>query len=224
MCAARADGHGRAEALASWMAGGEATRVKAGKMIDSLPADQICFVHSGWLLRQRPLPDNSFATLGVHLPGDAPLLDVCFGARQLDTLFALSDVELWCRSLDDFRHAAGRDPSLLNAALARLAQDAALLREGLAAVGRMDAQERLVTFLYQTRQRLVLCGRIGPSDQTFDLPMTQLQLAKIIGITSVHINRVLRALRTASVLTMANNEVEVVDWNAFARIGSMVVR
>lgn len=35
---------------------------------------------------------------------------------------------------------------LLTAVLARLAYDAGLLREGLTAVGRMDAQERLVTF------------------------------------------------------------------------------
>lgn len=224
MCAARADEDRHADALAGWMEAGDATYVTAGTTLDALPPDQLCFVKDGWLLRQRRLPDDCFATLGVHLPGDAPLLDVCFGAPPLDTLFALSDVELSCRSLADFRSAAGRDPELLSAVLARLAYDAALLREGMAAIGRMNAQERLVTFLYQTRQRLVLCERLDSSAHTFDLPMTQLHLAKVIGITSVHVNRVLRALRTASVLTMANNRVEVADWEAFARIGSTVVR
>lgn len=57
--------------------------------------------------------------------------------------------------------------------------------------------------------------------QAFDLPMTQLQLANAIGVTSVHVNRV---LRSAAILTLANYRVEIVDWEAFARTGSTLVR
>lgn len=224
MLAAQGDEDRRADALACWMAGGEGLRTAAGTLLEPLPPEQLCFVVAGWLLRQRPLLIARPATLGIHLPGDAPLLDVCFGASPLDTLYALSDVELLCRPLLEFRTAAAKDEALLSAALARLAYDAALLREGLAAVGHMDAQERLVTFLYQTRRRLVACSRIEPDDLTFELPMTQHQLANAIGVTSVHVNRVLRTLRTAAVLRVANSQVEIMNRDEFTRIGSTLTR
>ena len=217
-------GGGPTDALASWMREGVATPVPAGTTLVPGPADQLCFVSEGWLLRQRVVPPDRPATLGLHLPGDAALLDTCFGAAPVDTLFALTDVVLLRRPVAEFRAAATTQPALLSAVLTRLAGDAAFLREALMAVANLDARQRLVTFLYQTRQRLVACGRVDPAVRTFDLPMTQLQLANAIGVTSVHVNRVLRVLRTAAMLTIANNQVEIGDWEAFARVGSAVAR
>lgn len=50
--------------------------------------------------------------------------------------------------------------------------------------------------------------------------MNQQQLADAIGVTSIHVNRVLGTLRRAGVVTIAQGEVEVRNMAEFERLGS----
>lgn len=51
------------------------------------------------------------------------------------------------------------------------------------------------------------------------MPMNQQQLADAIGVTSIHVNRVLGTLRRAGTLRMAGGDVTVFDRAEFDRIG-----
>ena len=61
---------------------------------------------------------------------------------------------------------------------------------------------------------------VGLSDgQRFELPLTQPDLAEICGLTSIHVNRVLRDLREQGLCTLRRGVVDLHDPPALARLG-----
>lgn len=95
--------------------------------------------------------------------------------------------------------------------------DAAMHRAWLFRLGRLDAMGRVAHFLSETNVRL---EAVGLSDgNRFAFGITQTDLAEICGLTSVHINRVLRDLRENGLCTFRAGVVDISDRAALARRG-----
>lgn len=54
--------------------------------------------------------------------------------------------------------------------------------------------------------------------EEFDLPITQDKVADATGMTSVHVNRTLRALREEGALVIGGPKVRIADWNLLQQI------
>lgn len=93
--------------------------------------------------------------------------------------------------------------------------DAAIHRAWLFRLGRLDALGRVAHFLAETNIRLTAAGL--SDGQRFDLDMTQNDLGEICGLTSVHVNRVLRQLREEGLCTFRNSMVEISEPERLAR-------
>lgn len=94
--------------------------------------------------------------------------------------------------------------------------DAAMHREWIFRLGRLDAVARLGHFFCEIEAKL---RAVGMSDgKTFSLPMTQTDLAETCGITSVHVNRMLRALRERGLMHMQAGVVTMFDRLALYRL------
>lgn len=192
--------------------------VGAGMRIDAGISGTLCLLTEGWLVRTRRVSDARTSIIATHLPGDIVMLDVWSGASAGDELHSLTPAKTICRPVADFERALDGDPDIGRAVIRRIGEEAGLLRVALAAIGRLDAQERLLVYLEQTRQRLVAGRSLKAAAHRFPFPLTQTQLADALGITSVHANRVLTTLRRSGVLTIALGVVEVHDWAAFQRL------
>jgi CRP-like cAMP-binding protein len=87
--------------------------------------------------------------------------------------------------------------------------DAAIHREWIFALGRLDAVGRVAHFFCETEAKL---RAVGLSDgRRFALPITQTDLGEACGITSVHMNRMLRDLREGGILHFSSGEAEIMD-------------
>ena len=53
---------------------------------------------------------------------------------------------------------------------------------------------------------------------SFELPLTQTQLAHCVGITPVHVNRVLKLFREEGIVTLRDGEVNIGDLDRLANI------
>ena len=208
--------HGRGDPLAWWVAdAGEPMPVHAGGLVDPRTLTTLCLLTDGWMVRTREVGQGRTAILAIYLPGDIVMLDVWSGAPAGDRLLALTACDVMCRSLEELETALDLQPAVARSVIRRLGQESGLLRVALAAVGRLDAQDRVLVFLHQAHQRLVASGMLAASAHRFPCPLTQAQLANALGITSVHVNRVLSTLRRSDILKVAHGQVEVQDWAAF---------
>lgn len=87
--------------------------------------------------------------------------------------------------------------------------DAAMHREWIFRLGRLDASARVGHFLCEMEAKL---NAVGRSDGlNFDLAMTQADLGEACGITSIHINRTLRELRDAGLVDVGRPTVHILD-------------
>jgi CRP-like cAMP-binding protein len=88
--------------------------------------------------------------------------------------------------------------------------DASVFREWIANVARRAAGPRLAHLLCEFGLRL---EAIGLGDRTsFELPMTQEQLADATGLTPVHVNRTLMDLEGRGLIARTKKFVAVGDW------------
>ena len=125
------------------------------------------------------------------------------------TRFAESEELSW--ALQQFR------PQLL------LVQVRARAGEKLAAKRHTEAVREIERGIADLRTFFAEIGRrlqmVGLSDgMTFALPMQQADLASACGMTNVHANRILRALRENGIVTFTNGNVEVRDLAALHEV------
>jgi CRP-like cAMP-binding protein len=95
--------------------------------------------------------------------------------------------------------------------------DAAIHRAWLFRLGRLDAIGRVAHFLCETNARLVLAGL--SDGRRFALGLNQTDLAEICGLTNVHVNRVMRALREERLCVFRSSLVEILEPEKLAARG-----
>ena len=95
--------------------------------------------------------------------------------------------------------------------------DASIFREWVVNVGRRDARARIAHLLCELALRLERTG--AGRDGSFDLPLTQEQLADATGLTAVHTNRTLQSLRREGLIQLSNGILRVLDWEGLRKVG-----
>ncbi|XYD06748.1 helix-turn-helix domain-containing protein [Methylobacterium sp. NMS12] len=76
-------------------------------------------------------------------------------------------------------------------------------------MGQREAPERLAHLICELLLRLRL---VGIADEGgYDLPLTQIDLADILGMTSVHVNRTLRHLRQLDLVDFKRRRLTISD-------------
>ncbi len=83
-----------------------------------------------------------------------------------------------------------------------------MLREWLVNVGQRKAVQRLAHVLCELLLRLRI---VGLAENSYNLPLTQVDLADTIGVSNVHLNRVLQELRREELITWQDDLLAIPD-------------
>jgi len=177
---------------------------------------EIYVVHDGWLLRSRLLHNGRRQIVDFVLPGDIVGLEACLFGRSLYAVTTITPASLSAMPLDELERAAARNPVLAKALLWAAVRRGAILGEHLVDAARRTAYERVGHLLLELFVRL---RRAGRSDgRSFDLPLTQRNIGDALGLTTVHVNRTLRALRRDGLISVTDRRVTILDLDALARL------
>ena len=95
--------------------------------------------------------------------------------------------------------------------------DASIFRECVVNVGRRDSRARVAHILCEFSLRMAAAGLAA--DHRYELPMTQEQLADAVGLTSVHVNRVLRQLAEEGLISRDRRSIVIEDWQRLRHAG-----
>jgi CRP-like cAMP-binding protein len=95
--------------------------------------------------------------------------------------------------------------------------DASIQREALLNNGRRDARARAAHLFCELAVRLKRVGLVDGN--SFELPLTQTDLADALAITPIHTNRVLAGFRSEGLIAFGGGSMTIVDWRALAAIG-----
>lgn len=95
--------------------------------------------------------------------------------------------------------------------------DGAIHREWLNAMGRLSATANLAHFICELFLRLKIVGRTD--GDTFQLPLTQAELGDALGLSTVHVNRVLQELRKEGLIRWQGDALTILDRERLENVG-----
>jgi PAS domain S-box-containing protein len=180
-------------------------RVKIG----ASSANRSWLIGNGWVYSYRTLASGERQVMGFHLPGDLIGASGPGGDSAGTSYNAVTDCVL-CEfdraMVMKLRRSETMLPDALNWCDAR---EEAILQQHLISVGRRSAIARVAHLLLELGARLKLVGLAD--DAGYTCPLSQELLGDALGLTKIHINRMLRELRELGCLTFRNGEVSFGD-------------
>jgi CRP-like cAMP-binding protein len=166
-------------------------------------------LQSGWAYSYKLLPDGGRQVITFSLPGDFMGLRSVL-LRTSDHSFAsISEVEVSPIAVPRMIRVFSEFPRLGAALLWAVSRDEAVTVEHLVGIGRRSATERVAHFFLELGRRLQLVGMA--SDTKYECPLNQYLLADALGLTAIHVNRVLRQLRERGLITLRAHHVVIDD-------------
>jgi CRP-like cAMP-binding protein len=177
---------------------------------------QCCLIVEGWACRYKLLGEGKRQILSFHIAGDIPdlhslhipIMDHGLATQKQATVAFIPHESL--RDLTaDFPGIAAifwRD-TLINAAI---------FQEWMIGMGRRSAYERVAHLFCELYLKLQAVGLAG--DYRCPLPITQVDLADALGLTSVHVNRVLQDMRGQALITLRCRTLVLEAWDELLRV------
>lgn len=175
-------------------------------------ADHCCVILDGWTCCYQSLTGGRRQILSIHVPGDLPDLQ---SLHLPSPDFGMATVT---RSIVTFvRHAELRKlseqfPTIAQAFWREAVVTAATHRAWITSLGRRDARQKVAHLFCELYLRLEAVSLAG--DYIMPMPLRQNDLADALGLTSIHINRVLRNMRIEGLFDLRLRRLEIRDWAA----------
>lgn len=160
---------------------------------------------SGWVCSYKNQPDGSRQIVDFQIPGDFLGLRSVLLHTSDHGIEPIVEIEAVEFLVSDLLEALAKTPRLATAFFWAMSRDEAMVVEHLVGLGQRDADARLAHFLLELGARLSLVG-MG-SKAGYACPLTQYHLADALGLSAVHVNRVLRKLREAGSVTFQDGQV-----------------
>lgn len=169
----------------------------------------VYMVDNGWVARSRTLPDARRQIIVTFLPGEFCGIKTIFMKRQPDDIEALTEASVRRVHYQEACALAARDFAVAMFLAWQLALDERHLHNWTVRLGRANAEERLAALLLELRNRLLQLG--VRADGGYLLPLSQQQIADHVGLTPVHVSRVLRRFRELEMVCINRGEVQFMD-------------
>lgn len=178
---------------------------------------QCCLVIEGFACAYKLTLGGKRQILALYVPGDIPDLQ-SLHLKVLDiNIASISPCKLGFIQHEDMQNLCDRHPRLTAAFWRETLVHGSIFREWLLNIGQRESYSRIAHLICELMLRLNAVGLT--EDVTFDLPATQAELADATGMTQVHMNRMLQALRGDGLINIEKHHVTVPNWQKLKEAG-----
>jgi CRP-like cAMP-binding protein len=177
---------------------------------------QCCLLIEGFIVRAKTTELGKRQIVAIHIAGEIPDLESLHLHVMDHDLMTLSRSVVGFIAHEALRGLTHEHPNIMAALWRETLLEAAVFREWIVNVGRRSAVVRLAHLLTELGLRL---QRTGVAADRFELPMTQQDLADTLGLTPVHVNRVIQELRRDGLLELRKHSVYLPDLPRLKKLG-----
>ncbi|MBL8708419.1 MAG: Crp/Fnr family transcriptional regulator [Rhodospirillaceae bacterium] len=179
-------------------------------------ARELQVLHSGWAFRYKLLNGGRRQILSFALPGDT----VCVRMLYLDSgafsVQALTACTICTFDRDDFATFVTGHADVARGAELLCVENNAAVEEQMADIGRRSAYERVGRLILNLARRMQAKGML--QGLAGHLPLSQAHIADALGLTAIHVGRVLRELQGDGVVSLRRAQFEIHDLAALERL------
>jgi len=177
---------------------------------------QCCLLLDGWACRYKLLSQGRRQILSFHVPGDIPDLQSLHLHTMDHSLGTLTEATIAFIPHESLRELTARFPGLAAILWRDTLIDAAIFREWMVGLGRRSASERIAHVFCEMYLKLEAVGLAG--DHRCPLPITQTDLGDALGLSNVHVNRVLQEMRGKGLITLRGSALVIEAWDELNRV------
>lgn len=171
--------------------------------------DGVYLIMDGIACRYTMRANGTRQIMAYLIPGDYCDLDVALLARMDHSIGTLSTCQVVRIDLAIIQDLLRHHPDITHALRLATLVDEATLREWVVNLGRRNAEERIAHLLCELLLRLRAVGRA--TGDSYDLPITQADLADTTGQTTVRVSRVLASLQQQGLVALSEQQLKVLD-------------
>lgn len=182
------------------------------------PQSQSYLILEGWACRCRFVDSNRRQITSLLLPGDFsnPELDLDPRLGIDHMVCSLTPVTYAAIDTDDLGAMVARSPGLALALQMQRRREQSIQREWAVSLGRRSASERVAHLVCELHRRLD--GDASRRSLTIDMPLLQADLADAVGLTPIHVNRMLQQLRGLGLIKSSRNHITISDLAGLQRL------
>ncbi|MFC3220625.1 Crp/Fnr family transcriptional regulator [Tianweitania populi] len=178
---------------------------------------QSCVLLQGIAYREHLLRSGKRMISAVHIAGDFVDLNGMLLAKMDHGVRAASACTVaWIPHAEVIR-LTETHPHLGRLFWMTTVTDAALTRAAVSVVGRLPPPAKLAHMACELYLRMSEVGLA--KNWSFDLAITQLDLADMFGLSTVHLNRSMQTLRATNAISWDGSRVVIHDWRKLTDIG-----
>ena len=171
---------------------------------------------SGWMARAKDLRGGARQIIELHVAGDFADLH-SFTLKRLDhDVLTVTQCTIAIVPHANLKKITEQHPHLTRVYWFLTNLDAAIHRERALSLGARSAISRTAHLMCEMFVRLEIVGLTAHNG--YDFPLTQQELSESLGLTSVHVNRMLQELRRRKVIRLENRRLEILDPAELRRI------
>jgi CRP-like cAMP-binding protein len=184
---------------------------------DGDAAEYCCLLLTGFAFRHKITGEGGRQIISIHMASEFVDLQNVFLDVSDHSVQTLTEAEVAFVPRAALANLALSMPGIGRALWIQTLIDASIFREWVVNVGRRDSRARVAHLLCEFSLRLEGAGLA--SNHHYELPMTQEQLADAVGLTPVHVNRVLRQLGEEGLISRNKRSITIVDWHRMRQAG-----
>lgn len=199
-------------------------RIRRGHVLlrEHDPVPELFILKTGMMMSYVLLHDGSRQILRFLFPGDLLALSALAYRQSTETLAALTDCTVCPFERGAFARLLGEHPRLATTMMVMNQIERVALTDRLAGLGRTSAKARIAALLLDIRNRLRATNHALGA--TFSLGLTQEEIGDATGLTSVHVNRMLRQIEEEGMIARDGGRVTLLDESGLARAANHVDR
>ena len=166
-------------------------------------------VLEGWACRYKVLPSGTRQIVGFLMPGDSCDLHVGLLDKMDHSIQTITPALVARIDGDQMDTLMDGHPAVARALYISQLVDEGTMRAWITSMGRRTSLERVAHLMCELYLRAHTIGL--PVEPTFAMPLSQVMLADALGMTPVHLNRVLNVLRQHGAMKLSRGRLTVVD-------------
>jgi CRP-like cAMP-binding protein len=170
----------------------------------------VCLVLEGFACRYSTVPSGRRQIMSLHIPGDIPDLQSLFIKVMDHTLGTLVPTKVALISHDAMRKLIDRNNRIAHLLWRDSLVDAAIFRKWIVGIGRRSAYARFAHLVCEFAMRMQAIGLMDSN--VCAMPFTQADIADALGLSNVHVSRVLGRLRKQGLFTWQDGVLTIKNW------------
>jgi CRP-like cAMP-binding protein len=167
--------------------------------------ENVLLILDGFAMRYKLTSTGRRQIFAYLIPGDFCDLHVALLKTMDHSIGTLSPCRVAYLSPSIVLEMTERRPALTRALWMCSLVDGATLREWLVNLGQRSAPHRISHLFCELHERMKAVGLTD--DGSFELPLTQSELSDTMGLSVVHVNRSLKELREAGLVSLRNERI-----------------